>query len=80
MEKATPCSRTAWPAVCDVRLFLAGEGTLMIVGHQAINRTLLSLFLFQRPNDVPYTYIPQNQYYHITITQRKKLFEMIRYA
>ena len=61
-------------------LFLAGEGTLMIVGHQAINRTLLSLFLFQRPNDVPYTYIPQNQYYHITITQRKKLFEMIRYA
>ena len=30
--------------------------------------------------DVPYTYIPQNQYYHITITQRRKLFEMIRYA
>ena len=27
-----------------------------------------------------YTYIPQNQYYHITITQRRKLFEMIRYA
>ena len=41
---------------------------------------LLSLFLFQRPSDVPYTYIPQNQYYHITITQRRKLFEMIRYA
>ena len=61
-------------------LFLSGEGTLMIVGHQAINRTLLSLFLFQRASDVPYTYIPQNQYYHITITQRRKLFEMIRYA
>ena len=61
-------------------LFLAGEGTLMIVGHQAINRTLLSLFLFQRSADVPYTYIPQNQYYHITITQRRKLFEMVRYA
>lgn len=61
-------------------LFLAGEGTLMIVGHQAINRTLLSLFLFQRPTDVPYTYIPQNQYYHITITQRKKVVEMTRYA
>ncbi len=58
-------------------LFLAGEGTLMIVGHQAINRTILSLFLFQRPEDVPYTYIPQGQYYHITITQRQKLFEMI---
>lgn len=61
-------------------LFIAGEDTLMIVGHQAINRTLLSLFLFRRPSDVPYTYIPQNQYYHITVTQQKKLFEMIRYA
>lgn len=60
-------------------LFLAGEGTLMIVGHQAINRTLLSLFLFQRPSDVPYTYIPQTQYYHITITQRRKLFELVGY-
>ena len=60
--------------------FIAGEGTLMIVGHQAINRTILSLFLFQRAGDVPYTYIPQNQYYHITITQRRKLFEMVRYA
>ena len=36
--------------------------------------------VFQRASDVPYTYIPQNQYYHITITQRRKLFEMIRYA
>lgn len=61
-------------------LFIAGEGSLLIIGHQAINRTILSLFLFQRPDDVPYTYIPQNQYYHITITQRKKLFEMVRYA
>lgn len=61
-------------------LFIAGERTLMIIGHQAINRTILSLFLFQRPDDVPYTYIPQNQYYHITVTQQKKLFEMIQYA
>ncbi len=61
-------------------LFIAGEGTLMIIGHQAINRTILSLFLFQRPEDVPYTYIPQNQFYHITITQQRKLFEMIRYV
>lgn len=61
-------------------LFIAGEGSLLIVGHQAINRTILSLFLFQRPDDVPYTYIPQNQYYHITITQRKKLFELVQYA
>lgn len=61
-------------------LFIAGEDSLLIVGHQAINRTVLSLFLFQRPDDVPYTYIPQNQYYHITVTQRKKMFELVRYA
>lgn len=61
-------------------LFIAGEDSLLIVGHQAINRTVLSLFLFQRPDDVPYTYIPQNQYYHITVTQRRKQFELIRYA
>ena len=61
-------------------MFLAGEGTLLIMGHQAVNRTLLSLLLYQRPEDVPYTYIPQNQYYHITITLRRKLFEMIRFT
>ena len=60
--------------------FLAAEDTMLIVGHQAINRTILSLLLFQRPEDIPYAYIPQNQYFHITITQRRKLFEMIRYA
>ena len=47
-------------------LFLAGDAPLLIVGHQAINRVLLSLFLRQRSEDVPYIYIPQNQYYHIS--------------
>lgn len=61
-------------------LFTAGEGALMIIGHQAINRTILSLFLAHRPEDIPYLHVPQNQFYHITVTQGKKLFEMIRYA
>lgn len=61
-------------------LFIAGEDTLMIIGHQAINRVILSLFLFHRENDVPFTYIPQNQFFHITVTHRERLFEMIRYA
>ncbi len=61
-------------------LFLAAEDTLMIIAHQAVNRVLLSLLLFQRREDVPYVFIPQDQYYHITITQRRKLFEMIRYV
>ena len=61
-------------------LFLAGDETLLIVGHQAINRTILSLFLNQRNEDVPYIYIPQNQYYHISVTPRRKLFELVKFA
>lgn len=61
-------------------LFLAGDSPLMIVGHQAINRVILSLFLLQRSEDVPFIYIPQNQYYHISTTPRRKLFEMVRFA
>jgi broad specificity phosphatase PhoE len=61
-------------------LFLAGDEALLIVGHQAINRTLLSLFLNQRNEDVPYIYIPQNQYYHISVTPHRKLFELIKFA
>ncbi|MDR1777474.1 MAG: 6-phosphofructo-2-kinase/fructose-2,6-bisphosphatase [Desulfovibrio sp.] len=58
-------------------LFLAGGAPLVIVGHQAINRVLLTLFLNCRKADVPYIYIPQNQYYHISLTSRRKLFERI---
>ncbi len=61
-------------------LVMAGDGALMIVGHQAVNRTILSLFLNQRTADIPYMYIPQNQFFRLTITQGKKLVEMIRYA
>ena len=60
-------------------LFLAGDTPLVIVGHQAINRVLLSLFLRQRSEDVPYIYIPQNQYYHISLTPRRKVFERVAY-
>jgi len=60
-------------------LFLAADAPLIIVGHQAINRVLLSLFLRQREEDVPFTYIPQNQYYHINLTPRCKVFERVPY-
>lgn len=60
-------------------LFLAGDSPLLILGHQATNRVLLSLFLRQRTEDVPYIHIPQNQYYHIAITPGRKLFERIPY-
>lgn len=62
-------------------LFLSGgQPGSIIVGHQAVNRTILSLFLFRRTEDVPYIYIPQNQYFHIEATHRRKLFELVRYG
>ncbi|MDD6088731.1 MAG: 6-phosphofructo-2-kinase/fructose-2,6-bisphosphatase [Desulfovibrionaceae bacterium] len=61
-------------------LFIAKGEPLVIVGHQAVNRVLLSLFLCRPPLDIPYLFIPQNQYYHISVTQRKKLFELIPFA
>ncbi|MFV0423815.1 bifunctional nucleoside/nucleotide kinase/histidine phosphatase family protein [Oleidesulfovibrio sp.] len=62
-------------------LFLSGNApAIMIVGHQAINRMILSHFLYRRTEDVPYIYIPQDQYFHIVSTQKKKLFELVRFT
>jgi broad specificity phosphatase PhoE len=52
---------------------------IMIVGHQAVNRMILSHFLYRREDDVPYIYVPQDRFYHIVSTQNKKLFELKRY-
>ncbi len=61
-------------------LFLSGgQPGIVVIGHQAINRTILSLFLFRRTEDVPYIYVPQNQYFHIVATHQKKLFELVRF-
>ena len=61
-------------------LFLSGNlPGILIVGHQAVNRMILSLFLFRRTEDVPYIYIPQNQYFQIVSTQREKLFRLMRF-
>lgn len=59
-------------------LFIAGDAPgVLLIGHQAINRMILSHFLYRRTEDVPHIYIPQNQFYHIVATQRKKLFELV---
>ena len=60
-------------------LFLSAGAPTCIVGHQAINRVILSLFLRQREEDIPYINVPQNQYYHISLTPRRKLIERISY-
>lgn len=60
-------------------MFLSGGNPgIVIIGHQAVNRMILSLFLYRRTEDVPYIYVPQNQCFHIVATHRKKLFELVR--
>lgn len=53
---------------------------IMIVGHRAVNRMILSHFLYRRQEDVPYIYVPQDKFYHIIATQDRKLFEMRKYG
>lgn len=61
-------------------LYLSGNSEdIMIVGHQAVNRMILSHFLYRRTEDVPYIFIPQDRYFHIVSTQSKKLFALRRY-
>ncbi|WP_027186357.1 bifunctional nucleoside/nucleotide kinase/histidine phosphatase family protein [Desulfovibrio inopinatus] len=58
-------------------LYLSGNSdNIMVIGHQAVNRMILSHFLFRRTEDVPYIYIPQDKYFHITSTQTRKVFEL----
>lgn len=52
---------------------------IIIIGHRAANRMILSHFLFRREEDVPYIYIPQDKYYYISVTQNKKLFQLKKY-
>ncbi|MBN1662594.1 MAG: histidine phosphatase family protein [Deltaproteobacteria bacterium] len=52
---------------------------IMIIGHRAVNRMILSHFLYRREEDVPYIYVPQDKFYHITATQDRKLFELQKF-
>lgn len=49
---------------------------IMIIGHRAVNRMILSHFLFRRREDVPYIYIPQDKFYYVSATQNRKLFQL----
>ncbi len=53
---------------------------IMIVGHQAVNRMILSDFVFRQKEEVPYSYMPQNRYYHLQIDPHKKICELKPYA
>ena len=49
---------------------------IMIIGHRAVNRMILSHFLYRRKEDVPYIFIPQDKFYHIVSIHNKKLFQL----
>lgn len=52
---------------------------IMIIGHRAVNRMILSHFLYRRREDVPYIYIPQDRFYYISSRHNKKLFQLKRF-
>jgi len=62
-------------------LYLSNNSNnIMIIGHRAVNRMILSHFLYRRQEDVPYIYVPQDKFYHIVASQYKKLFQLKRYT
>ena len=67
---------------CGIKkaLYLSSNSrNIMIIGHRAVNRMILSHFLYRRKEDVPYIYIPQDKFYHIVATPDKKLFQLKKY-
>ncbi len=61
-------------------LYLSSDSqNIIIVGHRAVNRMILSHFLYRREEDVPYIYVPQDRFYHIVVTQDKKLLQLKPY-
>jgi broad specificity phosphatase PhoE/predicted kinase len=61
-------------------LYLSNSSSnIMIIGHRAANRMMLSHFLFRREEDVPYIYIPQDKFYYLSVTQSRKFFELRKY-
>ncbi|MFO7761959.1 MAG: histidine phosphatase family protein [Thermodesulfobacteriota bacterium] len=62
-------------------LFLSENADhMMIVGHQAVNRIILSYFLYRKTEDVPFTYVPQNKYFHITSGLQNKSIKMQKFT
>ena len=62
-------------------LYLSRDSqSIIIVGHRAVNRMILSHFLYRREEDVPYIYVPQDRFYHVVATQDKKLLQLKPYT
>lgn len=55
------------------------DDNIMIVGHQAVNRMILSYFVSRPKGEVPFIYMPQDRYYHIQVDPYKRIFELLPY-
>lgn len=55
------------------------DENIMIVGHRAVNRMILSCFLSRQEEEIPYIYMPQDRYYHIQVNPHRRLFELRPY-
>jgi len=69
-----------WRGIKEVIYLSKHSDSIMIVGHRAVNRMLLSYFVYKRREDVPYIYMPQDSYYHISSSQNKKVFEIKKFS
>ena len=69
-----------WRGIKEVIYLSKHSDNIMIVGHRAVNRMLLSYFVYKRREDVPYIYMPQDSYYHISTSQNKKVFELKNFS
>ena len=77
--RVTWCGNVVISRKDNVAVVISMAEYMMIIGHQAVNRMILSDFLFRRAEDVPYIFIPQDKYFHIVSTQTKKLFELKKF-
>ena len=69
-----------WRGIKEVIYLSKHSDNIMIVGHRAVNRMLLAYFVYKRREDVPYIYMPQDSYYHISTSQNKKVFELKKFS
>lgn len=69
-----------WRGIKRVIYLSKHSDSIMIMGHRAVNRMLLSYFVYKRKEDVPYIYMPQDSYYHISTSQNKKVFELKKFS
>jgi broad specificity phosphatase PhoE/predicted kinase len=69
-----------WRGIKEVIYLSRHTDNIVIIGHRAVNRMLLSYFVYKRREDVPYIYMPQDSYYHISTSQNKKVFELKKFA